>query len=100
LSDDTEIHDSARTAAFEFSENIKLLFSHNKEPATKLDVANLYASAVLLFDAISAATSHLSYDPRSEDGMAASKRYHDAMDRILASIKTGIEQLVTSKINE
>ncbi|MCW0014873.1 hypothetical protein [Rhizobium sp. BT-226] len=100
MSDDRKIHGGAGSAAMEFSESIKAIFSDNKHPATKNDVANLYVTAILLFDAISAATSNLSYDPRSAEGIAAEKRYADAMDRSLNSIKTGIEQMVESQIDE
>lgn len=100
MSDDLENHDGASTSASEFADNIKALFSNNKEAATKQDVAGLYAMAVLLFDAISSATTSLSYDPRTEEGIAAGKRYSEAMERTLSSIKTGMEQLVMSKIDD
>jgi hypothetical protein len=86
-------------AALEFSNSIRSLFEDNNDPATKRDIANLYATAVLLFDAVSAASASLSYDPNTEDGIKASKHYGRAMERVLTSIKSGTQELMVGKSN-
>ena len=77
----------------EIVKSMRASFPTESDPATKRDIANVYASMLYAFEVIHESNIEASITSNKQLKKAATARYVDAVTRFIDSIKAGITSL-------